>query len=825
MRLLLARKLIRDIGARGGQFAFMALAVFLAVFALGTMLGSYATLRREVRANYLSTRPAEATLVLDRVDAGLRRALATPGFDPEIASWEARGSALGRIRNPAGGWSPLLVFLVDDYSRMRVGRAFRQEGSWPPGPGSILVERSAMGLIGAKIGDEATIVFPGTAERAARISGTTHDPGLAPAWQERTVYAYSDAATLSGIVGSPFALDQLKVVFRDEPPRRDVIRQRAEALAGSLAKLGYEVGEIQIPPPEAHPHQSQMNTILLIFLLFACLSLLLSSILLASVLKALMGGEVRLLGIMKSLGGGARPLAAHYLLMALAPALAGSLCALPLGALASRGLSSLVGGLLNLDMGSTAAPAWVLASSLAAGLILPLLLAALPVAQAIGMSVREALSPRDLAAPTGSPSRPASRPRMTLPPLFAMALRNLGRRPARLALSLGLLGIAGGLFMTAMNMQTSWGRTLERSLSLRRFDLELRLMKPIDAEAGLAALRAVPGVAGAESRALIPAYAIADPSADLLAGAAAPSPYPVSSVYPDKGHGSFSLRSLSAGAKLIALPLIEGSSLEGGPREAAATSGGLPPLLLNQNARALFASASVGKPIELSIGGSRRRFALAGVVREFAPAAAYLREGDMAPLMGGSNAFLIAYAPASARPAGSGAGIGRACEEALRKVGATISLGLPEEEFSTALGEHTQILIFALLMMAVLMGLVGLLGLSASLGATVLERTRETGVLRSIGAGRREISALIVLEAELTAALSLGIALALSFPLSYALGRILGQLSFRLPLDFVVSLPGLAIWMAACLIGAGLSCAGAVRSTLALPLPRALAWE
>ena len=247
-----------------------------------------------------------------------------------------------------------------------------------------------------------------------------------------------------------------------------------------------------------------------------------------------------------------------------------------------------------------------------------------------------------------------------------------------------------------------------------------------------------------------------------------------------------------------------------------------PEIVLNQNARVFFPGATLGSPIELLVDGARHRFRMIGVVQEFGPAAAYVSQAVMGSLLPGSNGFLVAFQAGAGR---TGAELQAACETALRSLGARVSQGLPEEEFSTALGEHTRMLIIALLLMAVVMGCVGLVGLAASMSASIVERTRETGVLRAIGAGPGKIAAILVSEAEVTAFLSLIIAFVLSLPLTRVLGVIFGQMSFRLPVDFVISATGLGVWIAGCLLGAGLSSLGTVRTTIALPLPRALAWE
>jgi putative ABC transport system permease protein len=98
--------------------------------------------------------------------------------------------------------------------------------------------------------------------------------------------------------------------------------------------------------------------------------------------------------------------------------------------------------------------------------------------------------------------------------------------------------------------------------------------------------------------------------------------------------------------------------------------------------------------------------------------------------------------------------------------------------------------------MAVLMAIVGGVGLAATLSASVVERTREFGVLRTIGGSPATVVRMVITEGLFVGAVSWFGALVGALPLSAAVGTHVGALAFRSPLPLVLSPQAPFVWLA-----------------------------
>jgi ABC-type antimicrobial peptide transport system permease subunit len=145
-------------------------------------------------------------------------------------------------------------------------------------------------------------------------------------------------------------------------------------------------------------------------------------------------------------------------------------------------------------------------------------------------------------------------------------------------------------------------------------------------------------------------------------------------------------------------------------------------------------------------------------------------------------------------------------ETALNKAGIQIrevNLGNEMfEEFSLS----TNIVIALLIVLSVFMLIVGTIGLAGSLNISVLERTSEFGIMRSIGGSHKQINRFILLEGMIITGIAWSIGNLLSLPITYFLSGLLGNALFATTASFQVNLPGVAIGFVIAFVMTLISC-------------------
>jgi putative ABC transport system permease protein len=781
------KKLWSDLRVERGRVALMVTAVAVSLIAVGAVLGAMSILTREIAVNYLGTRPAAATLELpEGVDAGL---LAAVRARQEVAEADARDVVLARVQ-VGDDWRPLLLFAASDFDDLRLNVFRPQSGAWPPLTGDMLIERSAIAMVSAGEGQRVLVKAPHGSPRELRISGVVHDPGLAPAWQEREGYGYVGVATLATL-GEPPLLHELRVSFRGSDDMA-AIEAAAADLAGWLVAHGHPVHEIRIPPPGQHPHQRQMTTILLLMLAFSGMALLLSGVLVGNTLAAMLIRQVREIGVMKTVGARAGQLARMYALFVASLGFASFAVAVPLGLAGAWAFSGAVASMLNFTLNDRSVPPWVFAAQAAAGILVPLAVALLPISRAARTSVRQAI---DQYGARGE-FLGSALTRLPAP------VRNALRRPARLALTICLLSCGGAMFITAVAVARAWERNLEKVHETRHYDLEVRFSLP-EADDVARRLAGVEGVKTLERWGYTPA------------AFARPGQIDVVRTYPDRGHGSLSVLGPPPQTELIGFPLLAGRWLR--PDDADA-------VVLNHVAVAQARGASVGDRVTLSLDGAQSEWTIVGIVEEVgSPGVAYVTDTAFRRATGRENGARMLRIATDATTPMERTRIIHLLEEQLRSAGGAVEAVIPFSELRTAIGDHVAILIRALMAMAAIMAIVGLLGLASSMGMSVVERTREIGVMKAIGATPERVLLLVGEEALFIAAASWALAVLLSLPLTWFVDRLIGQLGFLAPLPFVLAPWAMLAWLALVLIAAVVATLLPARRAASLTVCEALA--
>ncbi|GIW07545.1 MAG: hypothetical protein KatS3mg060_2350 [Dehalococcoidia bacterium] len=803
------RKVLRDLWLARGRMTVLVAAMAVSLTAVGAVLSAYGILAREMPRSFLGSSPASATLVLDRgVDPSLLEAVRRR---PGVADAERRGMVFGRVEVSPDTWLPLRLFVVEDFDAMRIETVTPIEGAWPPTTGAMLLERTSSALLSTRVGAAMLVAPQGGQLRAVEIAGVVFDGGVAPAWQEQTALGYVTPATLSWL-GLPADLDLLKIAFGDGPLDAAAIERQAQELSAWLAQEGVAVEEIRIPPPGQHPHQGLMNALALVLLLFGLLALGLSGLLVGTMISAMLARHVRQIGAMKAIGGQPIQIALMYGAMVLALGAGAVALAVVPGVVAGQALAAVDAGLSNVELASRAVPWWVYAVVALAALFTPVLAAAAPVIGASRMTVREAITDVGMyEAPTGgsaaSAGALAARIAGVLGPSLVLALRHAVRRRRRLALSLVLLAVGGGTFMSGLNVAAASERQLASGIATLGYDLELNLGQPQPTDALLRLVRGVPGVAYVE------------PVGLATVAVVRPGEVPVARTYKDGGHGTVRLYALAPESRFR--PVVEsGRWLEPGDVDAIVVAPGELERL----------GTTLGGTVSLSIDGRTTAWRVVGLMASsrvpFGGAAGlYVSDAGFAQATGrvvGTTQTVRIITEQHDQPARKA--VLRALERALAAAGIGVAGVVEADWLTTVLRGHMAVVQGGLQWLGVVLGVVGALSLASAMSLSVVERTREFGVMQTLGATPARVIWVVVAEALLTGALSWLAAVALAVLLSALVGTLVGGAIFGAPLPLVVSPLALLAWLAVALLGSAAASAFPARAASRLTIRETLAY-
>ena len=129
-----------------------------------------------------------------------------------------------------------------------------------------------------------------------------------------------------------------------------------------------------------------------------------------------------------------------------------------------------------------------------------------------------------------------------------------------------------------------------------------------------------------------------------------------------------------------------------------------------------------------------------------------------------------------------------------------------------------------LLALATIVAGVGAIGLMGALSIAVVERTKEIGVLRAIGARSPTIMGMFVMEGMLQGLMSWGLSVLISLAFSRPMSNLLGDTIFKLPLDYRYNWQAVGIWLAVILVLSVLASIAPARSATRISVRDSLAY-
>ena len=784
------RKVVRDLAHDRLRTTLAVLSITIGVFAVGLITSSQVLLREELNGGWADSQPADATLYTSAFDDEL---VALARRAPGVQDAEGRRSVWLRFRytaplasaavravhaadavaaQPDSEWRELRLLAIPNYESMRVSRITPERGAWPPGRGEVLLERAALEHAGVGIGGEITVEAAGGRERVLRVTGITHDRNRADAVLEQSTAGYVTLETMEWL-GYGGDLDELHLVVEGEK-NRESIETIAEAVRHKIEKGGRTVAWTWVPEPGEHPLDDTITPLFLILTVLGGLATALSSLLVINTILALLARQVRQIGVMKAVGARTVQVAGLYLgSVALFGALSLGV-AVPLGALGARAFSAWLAGLLNVNPPALALPWRTLMAQAGVALVVPVLAAAWPVALGARVPIRRALSEHG----HGDRSYGGGRlddllrriPRLSRPQ--QLALRNTFRRTGRLSLTLLTLALAGAIITSVFTVRSSLNHTLDGILQYWGHDVRISFRKAQRGDVLVREALSVPGVSAAEAWGFHSSRRVrpdGTESGDVLIVGPAPE------------------------SGLITPRLQSGRWLDPADERGVVLNGEF----VSEEPDHI----ALGDEVVLQVEQRDVTFNVVGILSNTRSGPrAYVNFEALGRLTGGVDRAGSVRVATERHDADFQKSVGKALEARFEARG----IGVDGVDVMAAQREATEyqfnILITILLVMAVLLGLVGAMGLTSTMSMNVMERTREIGVMRSIGASHRDVLGLVLLEGLVIGLLSAVLGLIAAVPMGRAFGAAVGIAFMDGPLDHRFSVGGAALWIGVVLL-------------------------
>jgi putative ABC transport system permease protein len=361
------------------------------------------------------------------------------------------------------------------------------------------------------------------------------------------------------------------------------------------------------------------------------------------------------------------------------------------------------------------------------------------------------------------------------------------------------LAVSGLFFMSALNIRSSMSNTLDRSFALRKYDLQIFLGDMYPSEQIESAIRKTPGVVRAESwftsEASIPGKDAREDgdSLDTL---------------------SFPIIALPENSKAIDLEIVEGRNLLPGDIDA---------LVINTTL-AEESQIRTGNTITLRFKRNLTSWRVVGIAREpFLPATAYVPQAfidQRYPAMRTTICLALERTDTASMHAVKSALDNNLEQEGIRAAGSR-----SKADFRYGRDQHLTMIYVFLLVISGIIAAVGGLGLATTMSLNVMERRREMGVLRVIGASPSVVMGIIVAEGVVISVTSWILAAVAAWPLSLVAGNFLTFLIFKSKLDSVFQLQGLWAWFTFSVLLAGVASLLPARSAAKSTVREALAYE
>ena len=804
------RKVLHDLIDNKGRTLLVVFSIAVGVFSIGVIAGAYQIISNDMSVSYSSNRPANIELRMLDFDEDVLTSIHN-----QHGVQEAEGRRVLNIRVRVPGtekWTTLDMIAFEDFEKNAINLLTSMEGRSIPDKREVLLEQDALQDLDVELSGLLEFQLPDGSTKTLPVVGIVQDTAAGAGDFLASPYAYITMDTLQ-YLGQPKLYNRALITVSESGDDIFHIREMGAQLKDKLEKNGTVVIRSRFSQTHEHPLADTVNAILGILMALGILIVFLSSSLIANTLNALLNQHLRHIGVIKLVGGQSRQVFRMYLTLIMAFGILALLIAVPLGGQGAYGLALFIASEINFNLlGYRIVPTAFLIQILV-GLLVPLIAGLVPVINGSRITVLRALSgglAEDEKQVKGGEARlswfdwmqvKATRilalRGIHIPRPFVISLRNTFRRKSRLALTLFTLTMGGAIFIAVFNVRVTLHDYIGQIGKYFVADVSLDFDEPYRLREIEQMVMNVDGVQHVEGWQFVSGELLDENGAVLE---------------------NINIFGPPADSELIEPILVSGRWLRADDvRKLAVSEGTL----------TYFPNLEPGDLMNLKIEGREEAWEVIGIfkfvdregVLAYAP---YEYVSQMNDLVNRSYSFRLvterherSYQDAKAEE----------LDKYFREQGFNVRVAEAGRASLDSAVESLDTLVVFLLIMAILTAIVGSMGLTGTMGMNVLERTREIGIMRAIGADDRAVMRTVIAEGVVIGMISFVLAVILSIPFTYLLSTIVSLAVFQTPIDVVFTYIGYAIWLGLVLALSTFASILPARNAARLTIREVLAYE
>jgi putative ABC transport system permease protein len=777
------------------------LSITAGVFAVGAIFGMSDMLLGNMDKSHRAVLPTHINVALDEaVDREIILNLReVPGVE-EVEPYNSV-SVVYKLR-PQDAWRQGVIQMRDNYEAQKYELVQLRTGRWPDGKNEVGIERMAAQFLNIGIGD--SVIFKiDDKERVIPITGLIRHPFVPPPQFMDLAFFFMDGQGMErlGIPEGKFSNFYVRVT----PYSSDHAKEVATAIKDKLAKQDIRVAAFSYEDPNKHWGRSFFDGITMVQEILAIICVIISAILVYNTLSNLITQQTDQIGILKAIGGRTSTIIKIYLVSTLVYGTLAFLIALPLGAIVAFVLTKYMLNLFNIDFNQFQYSNQAIIFQAFSALAAPLLAGLPPILQGARITVRQAIASYGL----GGDYRSSWLDRLVenigkrwLPSYYAQSLGNMFRHKGRLLMTQLVLVAAGSAFLMVMSLNSSITLTLDKFFQRQDYESTLYFGQNQRVDTVSTFAQSVPGVEQVELR--------------LIQSA---SMYVEGQLVKEAGIGA-NIKGIPENSDFFKPLIVAGRWLAPGDGPAVVIS----------RDTAERNNIHVGDTVTLNLGEMGKD--------------EWLVVGLYEPVFVGTFNVETIYAPLEAlyntskkynqgselliRTTATDGEFTSAVTEDLKDLFESHSMKVVDSQTQAALRATNEwqfsIVTLMLLALSVIVALVGGIALMGALSIGVIERTKEIGVLRAIGARSPTILGMFVMEGIFQGSLSWLISIPISFMASPTVASALGHAMFGATLDYQYNWPAVTIWLGIIVVVSALASLFPARGAIRISVRDSLAY-